>query len=345
MEDNKNEGELHNRLSILGVDISEQTRLKNLYKKSDFIWHKEINNNTSFRVSMICIVVGFPVFLYTANNSDYGLLGAIAVLVLSFLSFFLEGRHERKLAQYHSSTKELKIKLQEEEQKIIIKLKEVFDNYLKNYEKESLFKFSQMLDEASKIVFETEFMDIGHYKKILSTKIAKATVSSIEEYVSEFNSEEGLGGKEILPPESFFSTPRKIDWDTLNEAKKLHGDLGEMFVYDLEINYLTKAGRSDLAEKVKHVASEGDGHGYDIKSFYVDGREKFIEVKATNASSGSTFNMSKNEFNFLKTHLNNAVVYHVHNVNNERETTVVIYPASSVVNSPDISPSGYVVKM
>ncbi len=151
--------------------------------------------------------------------------------------------------------------------------------------------------------------------------------------------------EKIQPPETFFNIPRKIDWDELNKTRKYHGDLGELFVYDLEKNYLTKIGRSDLAEKVQHVAKEGDGHGYDIKSFYENGAEKFIKVKATNASSGSTFNISKNEFSFLQTHLNNAVVYHVHNVNNERETTVVIYPASSVVNSPDISPSSYVVKM
>ncbi|MFM2374517.1 MAG: hypothetical protein RLZZ234_512 [Candidatus Parcubacteria bacterium] len=149
----------------------------------------------------------------------------------------------------------------------------------------------------------------------------------------------------ILPPESFFSTPRKIDWDMINETRKLHGELGEAFVYDLEKNYLTKIGRSDLAEKMHHVSKEGDGHGYDIKSFYENGTEKFIEVKATNASSGSVFNISKNEFKFLQTHLDNAVVYHVHGVNNDYETTVTIYPASSVVNSPDISPSGYVVKM
>ena len=336
----------NNKISILGVDISEQYRLRKLYIESDSVWKKEINNNASFHAQMIAIIVGGPTFLYVANNSDYG-LWALILLVPMFLCFVWEGSHERKLAYYYSATKELKKKLEEEEQKIIIKLKEVFDNYLKFkiYEQESLFKFSQMLDEASKIVFETEFMDVGHYKKILSTEIEKAPVSSIEEYVSEFNSKEGLGGKKILPPESFFSAPRKIDWDMINETRKLNGDLGEMFVYDLEINYLTKVGRSDLATKVKHVASEGDGHGYDIKSFYSDGREKFIEVKATNASSGSTFNISKNEFNFLQTHLNNAVVYHVHNVNNERETTVIIYPASSVVNSPDISPSGYVVKM
>jgi hypothetical protein len=164
-----------------------------------------------------------------------------------------------------------------------------------------------------------------------STKKSKSPISIVAE--------------KILPPESFFSVPRKIDWDALNKTRKHHGDLGEMFVYDLEKNYLTKVGRSDLAEKVRHVASEGDGHGYDIQSFNKDGSKKFIEVKATNSSTGSSFNISKNEFSFLQNNLSSAVVYHVHNVNNERETTVVVYPAGEVLNSPNISPSGYVVKM
>jgi len=151
--------------------------------------------------------------------------------------------------------------------------------------------------------------------------------------------------EKILPPESFFSVPRKIDWDTLNKTRKHHGDLGEMFVCDLEKNYLTKVDRADLAERVHHVASQGDGHGYDIQSFNKDGSKKFIEVKATNSSTGSSFNISKNEFSFLQSHLSNAFVYHVHNVNNERETTVVVYPAGEILNSPNISPSGYVVKM
>ena len=41
-------------------------------------------------------------------------------------------------------------------------------------------------------------------------------------------------------------------------------------------------GRPDLAEKVIHVSQiEGDGAGYDIKSFHEDGTVKYIEVKTT----------------------------------------------------------------
>jgi hypothetical protein len=53
-------------------------------------------------------------------------------------------------------------------------------------------------------------------------------------------------------------------------------------VVEHEREQLKMLGRGDLAEKVKHVAiEEGDGAGYDVKSFFVDGRPKYIEVKTT----------------------------------------------------------------
>jgi predicted transcriptional regulator len=200
------------------------------------------------------------------------------------------------------------------------------------------------------VIFIAGFLSQTGNRSSSSIKISEEKVE-VYEYINPLNSNEKAkdlsvsSTVKIEPPETFFSIPRKIDWDELNKTRKYHGELGEMFVYDLEKNYLTKIGRSDLAGRVEHVSKEGDGHGYDIKSFNENGTEKFIEVKATNASSGSTFNISKNEFNFLQTHLSNAVLYHVHNVNNKHETTVIVYSASAVVNSPDISPSGYVVKM
>ena len=41
---------------------------------------------------------------------------------------------------------------------------------------------------------------------------------------------------------------------------------------------LRAAGRNDLAEMVTHVAKvEGDGAGYDIKSYTLNGKQTFIE--------------------------------------------------------------------
>lgn len=40
-------------------------------------------------------------------------------------------------------------------------------------------------------------------------------------------------------------------------------------------------GREQLAEAVNWVAETEDGHGFDIKSYFPDGKEKLIEVKGS----------------------------------------------------------------
>jgi hypothetical protein len=270
---------------------------------------------------------------------------AYTLLAILLLSLRLSAKREDRLTKHYEVTNEFKIKLYQEESQVTSKLQKILDDYFKFKinDEESIVQFSHMIDDVSLIQFKSQFIDLEQYKKFISSKqITKdqtslKNTSRLQVYISEFDALQKNTYSEILPPESFFSVPRKIDWDTLNKTRKHNGDLGEMFVCDLEKNYLTKVGRSDLAERVHHVASEGDGHGYDIQSFNKDGSKKFIEVKATNSSTGSSFNISKNEFNFLQNNLSSAVVYHVHNVNNERETTVVVYPAGEVLNSPSIS--------
>jgi hypothetical protein len=54
--------------------------------------------------------------------------------------------------------------------------------------------------------------------------------------------------------------------------------------------------RPDLARKVRWVAAEdGDGAGYDVLSFTLQGRERLIEVKTTNGSARTPFFLSRNE--------------------------------------------------
>lgn len=148
-----------------------------------------------------------------------------------------------------------------------------------------------------------------------------------------------------IAPENFFSTVRKIDWDALNETRKHHGDLGEDFVFEMEKAYLVEARRPDLAEMVRKVSDEGDGHGYDILSYFANGQKKYVEVKATSAINGPQFNLSLNEAAFLKNHINSAFVYHVHNIKDEQLTTVKVYSAEEIITDGDIKPSGYVVRM
>ena len=77
------------------------------------------------------------------------------------------------------------------------------------------------------------------------------------------------------------------------------GLAGEEFVVNYERERLRQAGEKRLGDRVEHVAvAQGDGLGYDVLSFDVDGRERFIEVKTTSFGKQTPFFVSRNELEF-----------------------------------------------
>jgi hypothetical protein len=77
------------------------------------------------------------------------------------------------------------------------------------------------------------------------------------------------------------------------------GEAGERLVLEHERAKLLRAGQTDLARKVRWVSKEeGDGAGYDVRSYEPGGREKFIEVKTTVGSQTTPFFMTRNEKDF-----------------------------------------------
>ncbi len=67
------------------------------------------------------------------------------------------------------------------------------------------------------------------------------------------------------------------------QSKKV-GDAGEAHVLRYERDQLEQAGRPDLAKRVRRLEEINEYPGWDITSYYPDGREKLIEVKATSGS-------------------------------------------------------------
>ena len=107
--------------------------------------------------------------------------------------------------------------------------------------------------------------------------------------------------------------------------KKL-GDLGEELVVRYEKKTLVSLNREDLADKVIHVAKlEGDGAGYDIKSYNLDGSVKYIEVKSTRGNINTDFFMSPREIKFSKINKNNFFLYRVFDItkNNDGKFYIV----------------------
>ena len=88
----------------------------------------------------------------------------------------------------------------------------------------------------------------------------------------------------------------KFDPVERDHRNRLLGNAGEAFVVDLEVRRLNDGNRPDLARRVRWTAAEeGDGAGYDISSFGLEGHPRFIEVKTTNGSSRTPFFLSRNE--------------------------------------------------
>ncbi len=77
-------------------------------------------------------------------------------------------------------------------------------------------------------------------------------------------------------------SPLRINYLEREARNQSLGLAGERFALDAEHRRLWEAGAPELAERIEHVSVvRGDSLGYDIASFDVDGRERFIEVKTT----------------------------------------------------------------
>lgn len=152
------------------------------------------------------------------------------------------------------------------------------------------------------------------------------------------------------PPLPFASTnqpkehrPSKIDFAARDANNRELGRKGEEWVVGLERRLLREAGRNDLADRVRWVAKEdGDGLGYDISSFHVDGSEKPIEVKTTNGGPTTPFRVSENEV-ATSERLGNA--YHLYRLFDFGGTPRVIASNGSLRNTAHLKPAIYVARL
>ena len=118
------------------------------------------------------------------------------------------------------------------------------------------------------------------------------------------------------------------------------GLAGEESVVELEKKLLVEAGRPDLAEKVRHVSKEeGDGAGYDIRSYTVSGDEKFIEVKTTKGGASSSFFITSNEVAFSEHKADNFYLCRVYDFQDGHGRYYVV--AGSVAEGFELAASQY----
>jgi hypothetical protein len=87
---------------------------------------------------------------------------------------------------------------------------------------------------------------------------------------------------------------------------------GERLVVEHERAWLSARGQPDLAELVVHVPSTlGDGAGYDVSSFLLDGSHHHIEVKATRGGITAPFFLSATELRHVLQHPEAYSIYRI----------------------------------
>lgn len=88
----------------------------------------------------------------------------------------------------------------------------------------------------------------------------------------------------------------RFDFVARDAANRDLGRRGEEFVVEFERRILHDGGRRELAHRVEWTAQiRGDGAGYDVQSFNLDGTAKLIEVKTTGLGKYFPFTVTTNE--------------------------------------------------
>jgi len=143
-----------------------------------------------------------------------------------------------------------------------------------------------------------------------------------------------------------FQTIKSPNYVLRQERNSALGLLGEELVLRQEIESLRLAGRDDLAEQVVHVSVvEGDGAGYDIKSFTNDGVEKFIEVKTTKGTATAAFFISPNEIEFSRRNSSRFFLYRLYEVDASTRSAKAFVLSGDLSLCLDLRPTQFIAEI
>ena len=139
-----------------------------------------------------------------------------------------------------------------------------------------------------------------------------------------------------------FRTKKSPDYALKESKNRKLGLVGEELVLKYEKESLISLGKEDLAEKVIHTSQvEGDGAGYDIKSFNEDGSIKYIEVKTTRGNINTDFYMSPRELRFAELNKDSFCLYRVFDLQKRTNNGKFFLFNGDINNSFNKIPTGF----
>ncbi|MGK7924004.1 MAG: DUF3883 domain-containing protein [Spirulina sp.] len=191
--------------------------------------------------------------------------------------------------------------------------------YYEAYHKKMRSKWYNMIQWARNDLFKKGFISNEHRG---IWRITELGIKFVNESESESIGKEILGDSTIVTPQEFSKKQK--------EAAEL-GEQGENFVFEYEKKLLIKHKLKHLAERVKWIARDNVAAGYDVLSFDLYGREKYIEVK-TSKLNILGFYLTENELNTAKKLGSAYWIYKVVDIKNKPKIVLEIQnPAEKIL--------------
>lgn len=209
-----------------------------------------------------------------------------------------------------------------------------FEDFFLKYNIDSIIDYAYTLPEEQKDMCKTliyaaiqYYRDTNDSRKIMLYKARNKEYSNdkvddrgkkdkLISKISESENHSDVPAKEVhldmvpKPEDPLDAKERKdrirskdgIDYSDQQKRNQETGDIGEKLVLAKEIDKARRWGLSeDLVSQIRRVSLESDDYGFDILSFDQNGKEHYIEVKTTKASSNNlSFVLTQNELDHAR---------------------------------------------
>jgi len=150
-----------------------------------------------------------------------------------------------------------------------------------------------------------------------------------------------------VPTATWSATRRlsRIDFVARDASNRTLGRRGEEFVVEFERRRLHNAGLRELSARIEWTAqARGDGAGYDIHSFNLDGTSRLIEVKTTGLGKYFPFCVTANEVRCSEARPQEFHLYRVFNFGTDARLYLLPGPLSRSCQLNPIQFRAFVVR-
>ena len=138
---------------------------------------------------------------------------------------------------------------------------------------------------------------------------------------------------------------KKPDYLAEELVKTKQGKLNEKVIFERELKRLMNLEAIEEIKKMENFYNnKNDSEGYDILSFeqLEDGsfREIYIEVKSTKGNESTPVDITDNEYEFAKQHIDQYYLYRIYNSDRKNKTLKVV-TGKELINNYNFIPSSY----